>query len=112
MFNLLVSKSLHNRLLVIAAAIILVLYGAFIRPHAPVDVFPDLNKPTVTIMTEVEGLVPEEVEPAVTRRIETAMNGLSGVTRARSVSAIGLSIVYVEFDWASDIWRNRHCPTS
>ncbi len=107
MFNFLVTKSLQNRLLVIAAAMLLVLYGAFVLPKVPVDVFPDLNKPTVTIMTEAEGLAPEEVELNVTNRIETAMNGLPGVTRVRSVSGIGLSIIYVEFEWGSDIWRNR-----
>ncbi|WP_043749480.1 efflux RND transporter permease subunit [Methylobacterium nodulans] len=107
MFTFLVSQSVRNRLLVIAAAIVLVLYGAFTVTRLPVDVFPDLNKPTVTIMAEAEGYAPPEVEQLVTYPIETRMNGLPGVSRVRSVSGVGLSIVYVEFDWGTDIFRNR-----
>ena len=107
MFTFLVSASLRNRLLVLAMAGILVLLGAYTARQLPVDVFPDLNRPTVTIMTESEGYAPPEVEQLVSFPIETQMNGVPGVSRVRSVSGIGLSIVYVEFDWGTDIFRNR-----
>ena len=107
MFTFIVSQALKNRLLVLVAAGVLVVFGALTASRLPVDVFPDLNRPTVTIMTEAEGLAPQEVEQLVTFPVETQMNGLPGVTRVRSVSGVGLSIIYVEFAWGTDIFRNR-----
>lgn len=107
MFEKLVHFSLHNRLIVAMAAVVLMLYGAFTLTRMPVDVFPDLNKPTVTVQAEAGGMAPEEVEQLVTVPLETAMGGIPGVESIRSVSSVGLAFVYVTFDWKTDIYRAR-----
>ncbi len=107
MFNWIVRSSLHNRLFVLAVAALLMAYGAITAWRTPVDVFPDLDKPLITVLTEAGGMAPQEVEQLVTFPLETALNGMPGVTRVRSTSGVGLSIVYAEFDWGTDVYRNR-----
>ena len=107
MFKWLLENSLSNRLLVLIVSVVLMAYGAFTLSRTPVDVFPDLNKPTVTLMTEAGGMASEEVEQLITFPLETTMNGLPGVESVRSISSAGLSFIYVTFDWSTDIFRAR-----
>jgi HME family heavy-metal exporter len=107
MFKWLLENSLSNRLLVLIVSAVLMAYGAFTLSRTPVDVFPDLNKPTVTIMTEAGGMAAEEVEQLITFPLETTMNGLPGVESVRSISSAGLSFIYVTFDWSTEIFRAR-----
>ena len=107
MFNKLVYFSLHNRLLVMVASLVLMLYGGFTLSRLQVDVFPNLNKPTITVQAEAGGMAPEEVEQLITVPLEVAMAGIPGVESTRSVSSAGLSFVYVSFGWSTDIYRAR-----
>ncbi|OYT92595.1 MAG: CusA/CzcA family heavy metal efflux RND transporter [Burkholderiales bacterium PBB3] len=107
MFEKLIHSSLHNRLMVIVLAVLMLVTGAFTLVKMPVDVFPDLNKPTVTLQVEAGGMAPEEVEQLITFPLETSMGGIPGVESIRSVSSVGLSFVYITFDWKTDIYRAR-----
>ena len=107
MLDRLIQWSLRNRLLTACGSVILLIGGTYTAINMPVDVFPDLTAPTVTVLTEAHGMAPEEVETVVTFPIETAVNGAAGVRRVRSSSSQGISIVWVEFEWGFDVFRAR-----
>lgn len=107
MLNSIIRLALRQRLAVVVLSMILLILGTWQAMNLPVDVFPDLNRPVVTIMTEARGLAPEEAEVQITTPIENVLNGLPGLVRLRSSSSSGISIVYAEFDWGTDVFKNR-----
>src|SRR5204863_9211328 len=111
MVDALIRWSLHNRAIVLAAAAAFLIWGGYAISGMPVDVLPDLTAPTVTILAEAPGMDPLEIESLVTFPIESALNGAAGVRRVRSATAVGVAVVWVEFNWGQDIKRARPTVT-
>ena len=107
MLNKIIRFSLENRLLVVFGAVMLLFAGGYITSKMEVDIFPELTAPTVVVMTEARGMAPEEVEKLVTFPIETTVNGAANIRRVRSSSSMGFSIVWVEFDWGTNVYDAR-----
>ncbi|MBU1921223.1 efflux RND transporter permease subunit, partial [bacterium] len=107
MFNWMIRKSLEKRFHVLLAAVVILFSGIYVAQQMPIDIFPELTAPTVTIMADVHGLAPEEIESLVAFPIESAMNGATGVRRVRSSITTGMAFVWVEFTWGTDILQAR-----